>query len=121
MEKDMQRRIVAQEVADKLGAVERQIDQTLVAAGVLLSALPDARVRARLSAVVGQDALDLVAQATVILSQARGKLVEAHNALAETGHQIGVGKIVAGVGDKTTTPTGEAGAPITLNSRRVAA
>jgi hypothetical protein len=61
-----------------------------------------------------------VAQATVILSQARGKLVEAHHALAETSEQIGVGKITAGVGDKTVPPTGEAGQPITLNSRRAA-
>jgi hypothetical protein len=120
MEKDMQRRIVAQEVADKLGAVERQIDQTLVAAGVLLSALPDARVRARLSAVVGQDALDLVAQATVILSQARGKLVEAHHALAETSEQIGVGRVVADIGTKTVPPSGEINAPVVLSRSRAA-
>ena len=118
----MQRRIVAHEVAAKLGAVEQQIDQTLIAAGALLSALPDARVRARLSAVVGQDALALIAQMTVILSEARGKLVEAHHALAETGEQIGVGKITAGIGDKTVPPpTGEIDQPITLNSRRAAA
>ena len=100
----MQRRIVAQEVAQKLGNVERSIDETLIAAGALIAALPDARVRARLSAVVGQDALDLVAQATVILSQARGKLVEAHHALAQTGQEIGVGKVVADIGDKTAPP-----------------
>jgi hypothetical protein len=104
MEKDMQRRIVAQEVAQKLGAVEQQIDQALVAAAGLLGALPDARVRARLSAVVGQDALDLVAQATVILSQARGKFVEAHHALAQTGEEIGVGRVFADAGDKTAVP-----------------
>jgi hypothetical protein len=121
MEKSMERRIVAKEVAHKLGAVDRQIDQTLVAAGALLAALPDARVRARLSAVVGQEALDLVAQATVILSQARGKFVEAHNALAVTGNQIGVGRIVADIGDKTVPPpTGEVETPITAIDRRAA-
>lgn len=104
----MQRRLVAREVAQKLNTVERQIDQTLVAAGALISALPSARERANLSAVVGQDALDLVMQATLILSQARGKMVEAHNALAETGKQIGVGRlnITGELGDKPIT-TGE--------------
>jgi hypothetical protein len=122
METNMQRRIVAQEVAQKLGAVEQHIDQTLVAAGVLLSALPDARVRARLSAVVGQDALDLVAQATVMLSQARGKFVEAHHALAETGDQIGVGRVVADLGGKTVPPpTGEVDTRITSITRGRAA
>ncbi|MDB5453145.1 MAG: hypothetical protein JWO33_1723 [Caulobacteraceae bacterium] len=118
----MQRRIVAQEVAQKLGALERHIDQTLVAAGALIAALPDARVRARLSAVVGQDALDLVAQATVILSQARGKMVEAHNALAITGHQIGVGKIVAELGDKPVPPppSGELDTPMVVYPMRAA-
>ena len=118
----MQRRIVAQEVAQKLGALERQIDQTLVAAGALIAALPDARVRARLSAVVGQEALDLVAQTTVMLSQARGKLVEAHHALAETGNQIGVGhlNITADLGNKTVPPTGALEDPIVLHAERAA-
>jgi hypothetical protein len=119
MERKMQRRLVAHEVAQKLNAVERQIDQTLVAAGALLSALPDARERAHLSAVVGQDALAQVAQATVILSEARGKMVEAHHALAETGRQIGVGKIVAELGDKTV-PTGQVETRVTVPHIRAA-
>lgn len=102
----MQRRLVAQDVANKLGDVERQIDQTLAAAGLLIASLPTARERARLSAVVGQDALDLVVQATATLAQARGKLVAAHNALAETGRQIGVGKVLADYGTKTVPPSG---------------
>ena len=115
----MQRRIVAHELAAKLGAVETQLDHTLIAAGALLSALPDARFRAKLSAVVGQDALDLVVQATAILSQARGKMVEAHHALAATGQEIGVGKIVAELGDKTV-PKGEAEAPSVVTHIRAA-
>lgn len=123
----MQRRLVAQDVAQKLNNVERQIDQTLVAAGALIAALPSARERANLSAVVGQDALDLVAQATLILSQARGKFVDAHNALAETGRQIGVGKLnlntTMELGDKPApTPAhGALGAePIVLHAGRAA-
>ena len=96
----MERRIVAKQVAEKLNTVELQIDQTLIAAGALLAALPEARSRANLSAVVGQEALDLVAEATMILTQARGRLVQAHHALAATGREIGVGKITAGFGDK---------------------
>jgi hypothetical protein len=100
----MQRRLVAREVTVKLNRVETQIDQTLIAAGALLSALPDARERANLSAVVGQDALDLVAEATVILAQARGKFVEAHHALARTSKAIGVDPRTTGSGgDKTPT------------------
>ena len=119
----MQRRLVAQDVAQKLNNVERQIDQTLVAAGALIAALPSARERANLSAIVGQDALDLVAQATVILSQARGKFVDAHNALAETGRQIGVGNLnlTADLGNKTVPPpTGEFENSVPLHAVRVA-
>ena len=103
----MQRRLVAREVTQKLNIVESQIDQTLVAAGMLLASLPEARERANLSDVIGQDALDLVAQATVILAQARGKFVEAHHALAATSRSIGVDpRTTGGIGDKT--PTGSA-------------
>lgn len=101
----MQRRLAAKQVAEKLNTVEFQIDQTLIAAGALLAALPDARERARLSAVVGQEALDLVVQATMILAQARGKFVEAHHALAQTSKSIGVDpRTTGGFGDKPVTP-----------------
>lgn len=99
----MKRRMAAQFVAEKLKTVEARIDQTLMAAGALIAALPDARERANLSAVVGQEALDLVMQATLILSQARGKFVEAHNALAVTSRQIGV-PVHATFGDKPPYP-----------------
>ena len=115
----MQRRIVAREVTQKLNEVESQIDQTLIAAGVLLASLPEARQRASLSAVIGQDALDLVAQATVILTQARGKFVEAHHALAETSKSIGVDpRTTGGVGDKQ--PTGQARLRTVAQSERAA-
>ena len=114
----MQRRLVAREVTVKLNRVESQIDQTLIAAGALLSALPDARERANLSALVGQDALDLVAQATVILAQARGKFVEAHHALAATSKAIGVDpRTTGGIGDKTPTGSIEQGPQVVHTTR----
>ncbi|CAN5226940.1 hypothetical protein BH11PSE2_BH11PSE2_21870 [soil metagenome] len=100
----MERRLAAKQVAEKLHAVETQIDQTLIAAGALISALPGARERAKVSAVVGQDAFALVAQATVILTQARGKFVEAHHALAQTGRDLGIPAKAIQIGDKPVPP-----------------
>lgn len=90
------RRDAAQRVATKLFATEAAIDQALISAAALNAAMPAARVDARLSAVVGQDALDRAAEAYACLMEARRKIVAAHKELDETKTQIGLRTISFG-------------------------
>jgi hypothetical protein len=90
-----ERRTAANDVARKLFELEAAIDQALVCAGQLAATIPQARINAKLSAVVGQDAFDLVSESLTSLCAARGKTVAAHNALAEVHEQIGL-KVFAG-------------------------
>jgi hypothetical protein len=80
----------AQDVAARLFALEEAIDEALARAGELTSSLPAARTRARLSAVVGQDAMAEVASSLTVLVQARHHVVQAHHRLAETQEQMGL-------------------------------
>lgn len=80
----------AQDVAAKLFALESAIDEALVHAGQLTAAVPAARQRARLSAVVGQDAIALTGQSLAALHEARAKIVAAHHAFAEVQEQVGL-------------------------------
>jgi hypothetical protein len=91
-----ERRSAANEVARKLFELEAAIDQALVCAGQLVATIPQARINAKLSAVVGQDAFDLVSDSLTALCSARGKTVAAHNALAEVHEQIGLRTFASG-------------------------
>ena len=63
------RQAVAQQVADRLFAVESAIDLALTRAAELNAAMPQARARARLPAMIGQDALDRAAEAFSALAE----------------------------------------------------
>jgi len=89
------RRLAAAEVAQKLFALELAIDQALVCAGELTAALPHARRRAKLSAVVGQEATEMVGASSMSLHAARAQAIAAHHSLAEVHEQIGL-KVFAG-------------------------
>ena len=92
----IERRKAANDVATKLFELEAAIDQAMVCAGQLAAAMPKARMDAKLSAVIGQDAFDLVSDSLTSLCAARGKTVAAHNALAEVHQQIGLWIFAAG-------------------------
>lgn len=77
-------------VAEKLFALESALDDALKCAGELSTALPAARQRAKLSAVVGQQAFASTSEAVAALFTARARIVEAHNNLAEVHEQIGL-------------------------------
>ena len=90
------RQAVAQEVADRLFAVETAIDEALTRAAELTAALPQARIEARLPAMVGQDALDRATEAVVALVEARRRIIETHKSLDYTREQIGLREVDAG-------------------------
>jgi hypothetical protein len=85
-----ERRKAANDVAEKLFELEAAIDQALVCAGQLAASIPQARMNAKLSAVIGQEAFDLVGESLTSLCAARGKAVAAHHALADAHEQIGL-------------------------------
>ena len=91
------RRIAANSVAEKLFELEVAIDHALACAGQLTSSLPEARIRAKLSAVVGQEAIGQVGEAVAALYAARSKTVTAHNSLAEVHEQIGLKTYASGM------------------------
>jgi hypothetical protein len=93
----IERRKAAHEVAEKLFEFEAAIDQALVCAGKLAASMPEARMNAKLSAVVGQDAIGMVGDALASLYAARAQTVAAHNSLAEVHQQIGLKVYASGM------------------------
>jgi hypothetical protein len=90
------RQAVAQQVADRLFAVESAIDVALTRAAELTAAMPAARTEARLPAMIGQGALDRAAEAFVALVEARRRIVETHASLDEARIQIGLKEVASG-------------------------
>ena len=90
------RQAVAQRVADQLFAVENAIDAALRGAAELTAALPKARADARLSAIVGQAALDRTAASLAALVEARRCIVEAHEQLDTVRGEIGLREVNIG-------------------------
>lgn len=89
----MQRRQLAQTIADALFQAEDSADISLRDASNLINTLTSARLDNRLSAVLGADALSAATEAVRAFGEARGRLVTAHHALAEAapwliGHNV---------------------------------
>lgn len=87
---------VVRGVAAKLHAAEDAIDLAIIKLSELNSELPAARMEAKLSATVCQPAFDLSAQALQLLIQCRRQTVEAHEVLAGTQRDIGLGAYAMG-------------------------
>ncbi|HMT44380.1 MAG TPA: hypothetical protein PKA59_07480 [Chakrabartia sp.] len=101
----------AQDVAARLFALEQAIDDALAKAAELTISLPAARSRAKLSAVVAQDATSEVAATLQVLAQARHHAVQAHHHLADT--QVSIGLKTYGMGGLTKLlPHNEEKAPL---------
>ncbi len=91
-----QRRDAVSQVAESLLATETAIDSALSTTAEFVGMMPVARQTARLSAVVGQDAMDQAMQALMALNEARRAIVAAHKALADVHEQIGMGPVAFG-------------------------
>jgi len=79
----------ALQVTKLLWKLEDELDVAFATAGELAMALPRARVEARLSAVVGQHAFEMLSQAMMAIGQARGHAVQSHRSLEKVGKTIG--------------------------------
>ena len=80
----------AKMVAEKLVALEDAIDTAIICAAELAAAAPQARKHAKLSAVVGQDAIAMTGETLSALYTARARIVEAHGEYADVRDQIGI-------------------------------
>jgi len=76
-------------VAQLLWTLETQLDQAFATGGELLAALPRARHAARLPAIAGQQAFEVLGQAILAIGAARGHTVAGHRVIEKIGKQIG--------------------------------
>ncbi|WP_338503994.1 hypothetical protein V6R86_09290 [Sphingomonas kaistensis] len=81
---------IAQTVANALLPAERNLDAAIVNNAQLTIAVVEGRTAARLPLTTGQAGLELVAQATANLVQARGFLAQAHAEFRKTQREIGL-------------------------------
>ncbi|MDQ1158698.1 hypothetical protein QE385_003025 [Sphingomonas sp. SORGH_AS 950] len=79
----------ALQVTELLWKLENDLDAAFATAGALAMALPRARAEAKLSAVVGQHAFEMLGQAMMAIGQARGHTVQSHRILEKVGKTIG--------------------------------
>ncbi|WP_343529043.1 hypothetical protein [Sphingomonas sp.] len=79
----------AVQVTRLLWKLEDELDAAFATAGELAMALPRARHQAKLSAVVGQHAFEMLSQAMMAIGQARGHAVQSHRILEKVGKTIG--------------------------------
>lgn len=80
-------------VADKLFAVEHAVDVAYTRLAELNAAIPTARLDARLSAVIGQDAFESSAEAMLLAARLRRLIVEAHKRLNSASRTIGLREV----------------------------
>lgn len=91
-----QRQAIAQTVAERLFAAETALDIALVRIAELNAALPLARLDARISAVVGQEAIQSSASAMMLVAETREKIVATHANLKQVSDDIGLREVSYG-------------------------
>nr|WP_295106162.1 hypothetical protein [uncultured Caulobacter sp.] len=111
----MQRRDIAQSVADALFEAERAVDLALEKAALFITHTSTLRRDHNFSAMLGHEGVTAVARSIETLGQTRAHMMTAHAALAAAAPQIGVRPLTLhGTGtDKPDpeVPTGEIAAP----------
>jgi hypothetical protein len=85
-------------VAAKLFAVEAAIDAAIGMAAELGTVMVEARTKAKLSALMGQDALEHATGSLARLVEARCKIVETHSALDHLKSELGLRTLAFGGG-----------------------
>jgi hypothetical protein len=107
----MTRQGIGEALAARLYSAESAIDRAMAEAAALAAALPDARAAAYLSAVTGLRAFSGAAATIGALAEARGHLVQTHNALAALARKLGLEALAVGPVDKPgdTPPIGGGG------------
>jgi hypothetical protein len=121
----MQRRDIAQSVADALFEAEQAVDVALEKAALFITRTSSLRRDHNFSAVLGHEGVAAVARSIETLGQTRGHMMTAHAALAAAAPQIGVRPATLhGTGvdkpDPDVTKTGEFAAPRVVAEDRAA-
>jgi hypothetical protein len=91
-----ERRMVAEQIASALFEAEAAIDAALSKTAQLTGIMPTLRQQARLSALVGQDAVERASHAIAALAEARRAIVETHKELSVAQEQVGLGAVAFG-------------------------
>ncbi|UUR08139.1 hypothetical protein [Sphingomonas glaciei] len=102
---------IAQAIANELLPSEKEVDSAIVRSAKLMIAVVEGRRAARVCLSIGQEGLDLVAQASVKLVVARGLLAEAHVAFRKTQSEVGLDAFNYGDAAECPPPTGLAVVP----------
>ena len=106
----MQRRHLAQAIAEALFRAEDSADRSLRDTSRLITAMTEARLDHRLSAVLGSDAMSATADAIRALGEARDRLIAAHGALDRAAPAL-VGRGLDLTGPITGKPETESPGP----------
>jgi hypothetical protein len=85
-----QRQAIARNVAEKLLAAEAALDVAAARIAELSASLPLARLDAKVSAIIGQDAIHSSASAMLAIAETREKIVATHTNLKHACDQIGI-------------------------------
>lgn len=92
---------LGRQMAEKLHAAERALDAAVAEIGDLTGVMTRGRVEHGIAAVVGQDALEHVAECVGALTRARRALVEGHKQMAKDARSMRITwGAVAGIDDK---------------------
>lgn len=97
---------IAQTIAGELLPSEKEVDSAIVRSARLMIAVVEGRKAARVSLSAGQDGLELVAQASASLVNARGLLAEAHLAFRKTQSEVGLDAFSYGDAAECPDPKG---------------
>lgn len=90
------RDVFGQELAVRLFEAEKAIDKAIAAASDLSAYMTRGRIDHDITAVLGQDALNGVAETGRSLVKARGRLLQAHEHLERDARSIGIRWKLAG-------------------------
>lgn len=94
------RQTVGEQLAAQLYAAESAIDAAICETACLTALLPQARAEAYLAATVGQSVFEDTAAAISALTQARGRIVDAHHTLGALARRLGLDTLAVGPADK---------------------
>ena len=89
-----ERRIAANDVADKLVAAEAAIDAALAAVAGLTASVPTATLAANVGIHVGHEALMHAMESAQQLLKARTNIIRTHKALRNAQHEVGLGTVM---------------------------
>ncbi|WP_439534908.1 hypothetical protein [Polymorphobacter sp.] len=91
-----ERRHAAESIAEQLFAAEAAIDAAIAAVAALTARMPQARIEANLSPMIGHEAFMHASRTCSNLVEARGGICATHEALAVAQKQIGLGAVAFG-------------------------